>query len=116
MPVRRKDNTALLLTKQRQSSSLFLRFFLDDIERYSEPITPKKDGYLRRSTIKSVLGLTGTIMWDKEYAAAQEAGQTRGRPIRFYTTPGTGPKYAKKGVQKAMIHSKDTMRKAGLIS
>lgn len=95
--------------------NLFLRYFLDDIEKYSDPITPKKEGFLRRSTIKSVLGLNARIKWVKEYAAAQEAGQTRGRPIRFYTTSGTGPKYAKKGVQKAMIHVKDTMRKAGIV-
>ena len=115
MSVKIIDNTATVNLQNDLQASLFLRFFLDDVEKNSDPLTPKKEGQLRRGTVKSVLGMKATIIWNKEYAAAQEAGTTQGHPITHYTTPGTGKAYAKRGVEKAMKNSQSTMRKARLV-
>lgn len=115
MSVKYTDNTTLVAIDLERNSNLFLRFFLDDVDRIAEPKTPMKEGRLRQGTIKSVLGLRGQIKWVKEYAAAQEVGTTRGFPIRNYTTPGTGPHYAENAVKKAILNSEATMRQARLI-
>lgn len=115
MSVKVTDNTPIIQANMRVRSSLFLRFLMDDVESYSTPITPKKEGRLRESILKRVLGLHGTMRWQKVYAAPQERGTIKGRPIRNYTTPGTGPDYALRGVQKAVIGAEKSMRKAGLI-
>jgi hypothetical protein len=99
-------------------SNLFVRFLLDEVEKISDPITPKKEGPLRQGTLKLVSGnqyiRRGTIIWLKEYAAAQEVGTTRGHPIKRYTTPGTGKAYALRGAQGAVLTAGTIMRKAGL--
>jgi hypothetical protein len=115
MSVKYTDNTALVAIDLERNSNLFLRFLLDDIDRIAEPNTPMKEGRLRQGTLKSVLGLRGTIKWVKEYAAAQEVGTTRGFPIRNYTTPGTGAHYAENAVKKAVANSEAIMRQARLI-
>lgn len=115
MSVRVTDNTPMIAINNERQSSLFLRLLLEDVERYSEPITPRREGTLRRSTLKQVVGHRGQIVWKPEYAAAQEVGTTRGFPIKRYTTPGTGKGYAKKGVEKAILGSEAIMRKVGLI-
>lgn len=103
-----------------RSTNLFIRFLLDDVEKQSTPLTPMNEGPLRQSTMKTLAGSNqyvtkGTIQWNKEYAAAQEVGTTRGHQITKYTTPGTGKNFALRGVQRAVSNSSGTMRKAGLI-
>lgn len=119
MSVKITDNTPKIQLTQQQQVGLFCRFILDEVEKHSDPITPKKEGQLRRSTLKSVSGnqymRRGTIKWDKEYAAAQEVGTTRGYPIKNYTTPGTGKNYALRGAQRAVQNAHGVMRKAGLL-
>lgn len=56
--------------------------------------TPAKTFRLRRSVRYQVLGNQAVIKWLAPYAAAQEAGQARGRIFRNYTTPGTGRGFA----------------------
>lgn len=52
---------------------------------------PKDKGHLRADVeINHDRPLHWRISFNKEYAAAQEAGRTRGYKIRKYTTPGTG--------------------------
>lgn len=56
----------------------------------SQGRVPAKTNRLRRSVRYQVLGNQASVMWYAPYAAAQEAGQARGRIFRNYTTPGTG--------------------------
>lgn len=51
---------------------------------------PAKTFRLRRSVRYQVLGNEATVQWLAPYAAAQEAGQSRGRIYRNYTKEGTG--------------------------
>lgn len=119
MSVKITDNTPKIDLDTKTKINIFLRFFMDEVEKRSDPLTPKREGPLRQSTLKTVTGnqfmSRGTIKWVKEYAAAQEVGTTRGYPIRNYTTPGTGKNYALRGVQKATLDVGSIMRKAGLI-
>jgi hypothetical protein len=53
-------------------------------------ITPFKTGGLRSSVRHRKVGVAAyEVTADKEYAAAQEAGTTRGHEIKNYTTPDT---------------------------
>lgn len=120
MSVKITDNTPMIKFDMDVKTDLFLRFLLDEVEKNSDPLTPKKEGPLRQSTLKTTKGSNqfirrGQIEWRKEYAAAQEAGTTRGYPIRHYTTPGTGKDYALRGAIKAVAASGALMRKVGLI-
>ena len=118
MSVKITDNSPQIILSMNQKVGLFCRFILDEVEKHSDPITPKKEGKLRQSTVKTVSGnqfvRRGTIVWNKEYAAAQEVGTTRGFPIVNHTTPGTGPNYALRGAQKAVINAGAVFKKAGL--
>jgi hypothetical protein len=116
MSVRVTDNGAKLLVEVTTGAALFLRFLMDDVDKRAFPITPKKEGRLRESPLKQVLGLHGRMEWKKVYAAPQEAGVIRGRQVRNYTTPGTGPHYAEKAVTGAVLNAEGTMRKARLVT
>lgn len=115
MPVKYTDNVPKLKDDIRTRTALFLRFFLDEVQKNADPMTPYDQGFLRRSPLKSVVGMQGTIQWVKEYAAAQEVGTTRGFAITNYTTPGTGAHYAEKAVQKAKETAPAVMARAGLV-
>lgn len=110
MSVKVNDNTATLVTDSLRGANLALRFMLEDIERVAQPVTPKKEGNLRKDILKSVLGLRGTIKWQKGYAIFQEKKQ-----FRNYTTPGTGPHFAENSVMKITSKSDEYFRKARLI-
>ena len=56
----------------------------------SQDRVPAKTNRLRRSVRYQLLGDTASVMWLAPYAAAQEAGQSRGRVYSNYTKPGTG--------------------------
>lgn len=98
------------------NAAIFLRYFMDDVDKRAFPITPKKEGRLRESPMKQVLGLHGRMEWKKVYALPQEAGVIRGHPVRHYTTPGTGPHFAEKAVKAAVQAAETTMRKARLLT
>lgn len=115
MSVKIEDNSLQVSLDMGRNTNLFLRFLLDDVERNSDPITPKKEGELRRGVLKSVVGMKASIKWVKEYAAPQEAGEAKGHVFRKYTTPGTGRSFAYKGVNAAVVNAKSTMQKAKLI-
>lgn len=104
------DHTVELNTVTLQRANLFLRMFADEVQREAEPRTPKKEGFLRRSVLKEVTGLRGRIKWVKAYAAIQEEKQHR-----TYTTPGTGPHYAKNAINSAVKNTVGIAQKAGLI-
>jgi hypothetical protein len=109
MAVKVTDNTVNIKMDLTQKANIFLRLFADEIVTLSEPNTPKKQGNLRRDVLKSVLGLKGTVKWQKRYAAIQEKKQ-----FRNYTTPGTGPHYARNAVNSALSRVNVIARRAGL--
>lgn len=114
MSVKIIDNSQLLVSERTNKVSLALRLMIEAIYKNSIPITPKEHGNLRADVIRAVQGLHGSIKWDKNYAAAQEAGMTRGFVIRNYTTGGTGAHYAARTV-KSVVSKVDTyLKQAGL--
>lgn len=104
------DNTGNVQNKIRISASIFLRNAAEEIDKIAHPNTPKRGGDLRDKILKEVLGLSGKIKWKMEYAAIQEVKQ-----FRNYTTPGTGPRFARNAVEKAVANTQQIAKKSGLI-
>lgn len=104
------SNVAKIKGDNTQRASLFLRFMAEDIVDTAEPNTPKKIGDLRNRILKQVLGLTGKVVWNVNYAVFQELKQ-----FKNYTTPGTGPHFAENAVNKSRERTADIAKKAGLI-
>ena len=92
-----KDNSVRVLASANQRSSLSLRLILDAIEREARPNTPKELGDLRNNVTKQVLGNKASIKWGQRYAVYQEEKQHKN-----YTTPGTGPHFARNAVKKVL--------------
>lgn len=110
MSVNITDNTTKIILDTQRKSSLTLKFMLDDIHELSNPKTPKDKGYLRANVLKSVIGLSGKIIWGQKYASIQESKQ-----FSNYTTSGTGSHYAESSVNSVSKSPAGAMRKAGLI-
>lgn len=104
-----KSNTPEVTANVKNRAGLAVRFMLDDIQRESEPFTPKRLGNLRADVVKSVRGTQGSIVWAKKYAARQEKNR-----FKNYTTPGTGPKYAENAVRMVVNQSKMYFIRVGL--
>lgn len=109
MSVRIIDKTPEVDFQAQQKCNIFLRTMADHIVSISTPKTPKKTGRLRMDVVKSVLGLKGKIKWGKNYASRQEETQ-----FVNYTTPGTGPHYAKNAVNQAVGDTQLIAKRAGL--
>ncbi len=109
MSVNIKDNTGNVTKNILIKANVFLRTFADDVVKISTPKTPKDTGRLRSDVLRQVLGLKGKIVWQKNYAGIQEVKQ-----FVNYTTPGTGPNYAKNAIKKAVKRTPVTAKKAGL--
>jgi Minor capsid protein len=110
MSVTIQDNTVTYKNQTTRNANLALRFIMDAIQQTADPKTPKRLGNLRRDTLKSVVGLHGSIEWKKRYAGYQEEKQ-----YKHYTTPGTGPHYAQNAVKAVVAKSDQYFHKAGLI-
>lgn len=104
------SNVARITADNDTNLPLALRFMLNDIQRKSEPFTPKDTGDLRRRILQQVMGKTATITWDVDYAAYQEDIQ-----YKNYTTPGTGPRFAENAVKEVVGNAEFYFRKARLI-
>jgi hypothetical protein len=126
--VKIKDNTPRLLINSQRVINLAVRFAMDDVEKFARPRTPYSGaiqsqggksltggGHLRNDTIKTVIGGKGKIVWGKRYAAAQEAGIINDKPIRNYTTPGTGKKYAENAIRKVDKNRDSYIKRAAAI-
>lgn len=105
------DNTTRITRDTEVKSSIFLRLMADTIVSISEPKTPKDTGRLRADVIKQVLGLSGKIIWGKDYAVYQETKQ-----FRNYTTPGTGPRFAEDSVHQGVDKTASVAKRAGLVT
>ena len=110
MPARVTDHTASLEAQLLQKASIFLRLTSEAIVAASTPNTPKKTGRLRMDVVKQVLGKNAKIIWGKNYAIYQEEKQ-----FKNYTTPGTGPHYARNAVRDVIKDVSTFARQAGLI-
>lgn len=109
MSVRITDNSDQIKATVKQRLSLFLRFVIDDVDRTADPKTPRKTGELRNLKRKQVLGTHGVLAWRRSYAPIQELTQ-----FRNYTTPGTGPHFAKNAVRAVLGRAEQHARRAGL--
>lgn len=111
MSVKITSNTAQVLSEVGNRTGLAIRFMLDEIDREAEHKTPKKHGNLRADKLKIVQGKRGYIAWTKNYAVYQEDLKSR---FTNYTTPGTGPNFAKNAVRKVVRNSDLFFKKAGI--
>lgn len=105
------DNTNVIDTRVKTNVPLALRFMLNDIKRESTPVTPKLSGDLRRNVTIRVSRKSGRIKWNQHYAEYQERGYTSG-PVRRYTTPGTGKRFAFNSVRKVTRNALRYFRRA----
>lgn len=104
------DNTPQIKSDIAQKASIFLRLAADAVMDIAEPNTPKKRGNLRRDVVRQVLGLNGKIVWGKNYAKFQETKQ-----FKNYSTPGTGPHFARNAIYEMIKKTGNLGKKAGLI-
>ena len=110
MSVKVVSHTTQIIAKNEANIPVAIRFALEDMKAISEPVTPKKTGDLRDSTVISVRGKNGKIIWKKRYAIYQEEKQ-----FKNYTTRGTGPHFAKDAAMQVYKNSKQYLRKARVI-
>lgn len=99
MSVKITDNTGKVLLNITNGGSTAIRMMAQDVVKTARPKTPYKSGDLSRSPVVRTQTLGATLTWDKDYAAAQEVGRTRGRPIRKYSTAGTGKWFARNAIR-----------------
>lgn len=110
MKVTIKDYTPRVISEISQKSCIFLRTFSDDVVKNSTPKTPMRTGRLRMDIIKQVLGMSGKIIWGKNYASRMEENQ-----FQNYTTPGTGRDFAKNAIKESVYQTESIAKKSGLI-
>jgi len=92
------------------------------VRKNTNPVTPKRTGKLRSSFRKTKTYGTNKIIVEVEYRARNERTGfiysyiQEHRQYRHYTTPGTGPRYLRKGMSKStrLVRNKyvETMRRA----
>jgi hypothetical protein len=110
MSVKYTSTTAQVDKQISIKSSIFLRTFADAVVAESTPNTPKEKGNLRNDVIRQVLGLKGKVVWGKNYAGIQETKQ-----FKNYTTPGTGPHFARNAVENVTKRTNAIAKSVGLI-
>lgn len=110
MSYRITDKTPFVEGSINQRGSIFLRLIAETVVAVSQRQTPKKTGRLRMDVIKQISGLSGKIVWGKNYAVYQEEKQ-----FKNYTTPGTGPHYARNAITEVVKNTGVVARQAGLI-
>lgn len=95
-----KDYSQSVVALMENRIVLCNQSIIDQIYQTSLPNTPYRRGDLRSNVRKTAAGHDGVITWQVDYAAYQERGSNPdgSRPVRNYTTPGTGPWYAKNAV------------------
>lgn len=113
MAYKKTDNTERIISEHKAKAALAIRFMLEAIHRESTPNTPMLTGQLRSDVKKRVTGTKGRITWGKNYAWYQERGYTSG-PVRRYTTPGTGKRFARNAVVDVAKKSNIYFKRAGL--
>lgn len=110
------DNSDLVRQKILARGNTFLRFFGERAVEISTPKTPYKVGDLSKNIVIQVHNLRYIIIWAMEYASFQERGSRRdgSHKVKNYTTPGTGPHFAKNAIKQALGEIGSIKRRAGL--
>ena len=106
------DKSPLVIAKIENNASVMLRLMIRDIHKQAEPNTPYRNGSLRAEVLEQVNGLRGSIGWGVNYAKKQEEGSSHG--TWHYTTPGTGPHFARDAVSLINDNLSEYARKARL--
>lgn len=113
-----KSNSQQIQKELQQNAATFLRAMADKIIDIGRPITPAstKNPRLKNDILRQVLGSNLIMKWDKKYAAYQERGRRLdgSRPIKHYTTPGTGAHFAERSVHEAIKHTHEIAKLSGL--
>lgn len=109
MSVKVQDNSKTIVANADAKYAIALRNMLKEIGNISEPKTPRRFGNLRENILKQVLGLRGTIVWRQNYAVYQEE-----KKFKNYSTPGTGPHYARDAVKTVVEDSQRFFKEAGV--
>lgn len=113
-----KSNSDHIQKELQQKAAVFLRLMADRIIDIGRSITPAsaKNPRLKNDILKQVLGPNLIMKWDKKYAAYQEQGKRRdgSRPVRHYTTAGTGAHFAERSVHEALKDTSQLAKAAGL--
>ena len=103
-------NITLLRRAETALPQEFIRLYKKNVVS----LTPKKTGALRRSIITQALGNRAQIAWRMPYAKAQEDGGHNGATYKNYTTPGTGPHFARKAFYATTAQMPALYRELGL--
>lgn len=120
MSVTIQDNTASVKNDIETGIGLAIRLLLEDIFVEATPVTPMEKGDLRKRVLRKMEGnRKGSITWESSYAGVQEQGFRRTANgivfFRNYTTPGTGPHYARDSVENIMTRLPEYLEKVGLV-
>lgn len=108
MSYRYESHTYENIAKHELGTNLAIRFALEDIRQTAEPKTPKKTGELRSSAI--ILANKGVVNWTSDHAEIME-----NKEFPNYTTPGTGPHFARNAVKEVEQRFDQHLRRAGVI-
>ena len=127
-----QDNIKVIMRAETEFPDEWVRTF----KRLVIPLTPKTSGGLRRSIITRKIPGGAEVTWRSRYAKAQDdGGHTVNKKIRGtnrrdggygiimpgfyrykqYTTPGTGPDFARKAARATHNEVPAMWRKLGLI-
>lgn len=106
MGVKITDNSALTKFKVESDIMVINRFIIEDIHFKSSPATPMKTGDLRLKVDKTTEGKKSVIRWLSPYSAIQENVH-----FKNYSTPGTGPHFARDSVKSTMNNLNEQIRK-----
>lgn len=120
MSVTIQDNTVSVKNDVETGMGLAIRLLLEDIFVEATPVTPMEKGDLRKRVLRKMEGnRKGSITWESSYAGVQEQGFRRTANgivfFRNYTTPGTGPHYARDSVENIMARLPEYLEKVGLV-
>lgn len=106
MGVKITDNSDLAKFKVESDVMIINRLIIEDIHSRSSTITPMKTGNLRLKVDKTTDGKQSIIRWLSPYSARQENVH-----FKHYTTPGTGPHFARDSVKDTMNNLNEQIRK-----
>lgn len=106
-------NSNYVFDKLDQKVTVANRLILDAIQKESRKRTPLAEtGQLRGQVSKKVITNHAIITWQVPYASYQERGMRYdgSHVIKHWTTPGTGPDFAKEAVAKVLDRAEDYYR------
>lgn len=86
---------------------------LNDVKTRADIVTPTKNHILGTDIRIQTRGHEGSITWNSPYAQYQERGSRAdgSHKIQNYTTPGTGPGFAKNTISDVWKEFRDYYRK-----